>query len=168
MKRNAWIISVCIVAFASPALAAGGKCTRTTQACLNQWARTKDLPWAGIQYDNVETGTMTVKAVAPGSPAANAGIQVGDVVVAINGVKVTDKEAFKKAKSEWKVGLTVPYTISRTGTEQQIPVTPVAMPPEVFAAAVGTHMLENHVPTALAEASLEGTPAKSAKVEEKK
>ena len=169
MKRIAWwMVAVCVVALASPALAAGGKCTRATQACLNQWARTKDMPWVGIQYDDMQTGTLAVKAVAPNSPAATAGIQLGDVVVAVNGVKVADKEAFKKAKSEWKVGLTVQYTISRAGTEQQLPVTPVAMPPEVFAAAVGTHMLENHVPTALAEASPEGTTGKATKAEEKK
>ncbi len=174
MKRIAWwMVAVCSVALASPALAgapgASGKCTRATQACLNQWAKTRDLPWAGIQYDE-GTGTvpLAVKAIAPGSPAATAGIQVGDILVALNGVKITDKEVFKKAKSEWKVGQTVQFTISRTGTEQQLPVTPVAMPPEVFAASVGAHMLENHVPVAMAEAgTTESSTVKAAKVEKK-
>ena len=173
MKRIAWgMVAVCIAALAVPALAGppgtAGKCTRATQACLNQWAKQKDLPWAGIQYDEgTATGPMSVKSVATGSPAATAGIQAGDVLVALNGVKITDKEVFKKAKSEWKVGQTVQFTISRTGTEQQLPVTPVTMPPEVLAASVGAHMLENHVPVAMADAGTAGATGKATTTEKK-
>lgn len=179
MKRIAWwMVAVCSVALASPALAgapgavqagaSSGKCTRATQACLNQWAKQKDLPWAGIQYDEgTGTGPLSIKAVAPGGPAATAGIQAGDILVALNGVKITDKEVLKKSKSEWKVGQTVQFTISRTGTEQQLPLTPIAMPPDVFAASVGAHMLENHVPLALAEAGTSEGAVKAVKAEKK-
>jgi predicted metalloprotease with PDZ domain len=169
MKRIAWwMVAVCVVALASPSFAGeGGKCTRATQACLNHWAKSKDVPWAGLQYDAAENGTLTVKSLSPGSPAATAGIQVGDVIVAMNGTKITDKEAIRKAKLEIKPGQTVQYTISRAGAEQQLPVTMATMPPEIYAAAVGSHMLENHVPMALAEASTEGSTVKVMKAEKK-
>lgn len=169
MKQiTAFVLAACALAMAVPALAGGGgaKCTQTTQVCLNHWAKSKDMPWAGLQYDKSTEGAMSIKSVAPGSPAATAGIQAGDVLVAMNGVKLTDKEAIKKAKSEMKVGSTVQYTISRAGTEQQLAVTMAAMPPEVFASVVGSHMLENHAPTALADAATE-SDTKAAKTEKK-
>jgi predicted metalloprotease with PDZ domain len=179
MKRIVWgMVAVFLFVVAAPALAGGGahaaggsgaKCTQATQVCLNHWAKSKDMPWAGLSYDKTETGGMTVKSVTPNSPAATAGIQPGDVLVAINGAKITDKEAIKKAKSEMKVGSAVQYTISRGGAEQQLAVTMAAMPPEVFASVVGSHMLENHVPTALADAAAESdTKAVKAEKAEKK
>lgn len=169
MKRITWgMVAVSALIVAVPAFAGGGaKCTQATQACLNHWAKTKDMPWAGLQYDKSADGSVvSVKAITPGSPAATAGFQVGDVVVAMNGAKLADKEAVKKAKSEMKVGSTVQYTITRGGTEQQLAVTMAAMPPEVFASVVGSHMIENHVPTAIAEANTE-SDTKAAKAEKK-
>lgn len=169
MKRIvSWMVAVLVLALAMPVVAGeAGKCMQSTQACLNHWAKTKDTPWVGLQYDKAaENGTTTVKAITPGSPAATAGFQVGDVVVAMNGAKLSDKEAVKKAKAEWKVGQSVQYTVTRAGAEQQIAVTLAAMPPEVYASLVGSHMLENHVPIALAEASTE-SDTKPAKVEKK-
>jgi predicted metalloprotease with PDZ domain len=169
MKRiTAGMVAVLLLAIAVPAMAgSGAKCTQAVQACLNHWAKSKDMPWAGLQYDKSADGSVTsVKAITPGSPAASAGFQVGDVLVAMNGARITDKEAIKKAKGEMKVGSTVQYTISRGGTEQQLAVTMAAMPPEVFASVVGSHMLENHVPTAIADAAAE-SETKAAKSEKK-
>ena len=170
MKRiTSGMVAVLLLVIAVPAMAgSGAKCTQAVQACLNHWAKSKDMPWAGLSYDK-DKGTeagRTLTSVTPGSPAATAGIQAGDVLVAINGAKISDKEAIKKAKSEMKVGSAVQYTISRGGTEQQLAVTMAAMPPEVFASVVGSHMLENHVPTAMAEASTQGE-TKAAKSEKK-
>src|SRR5262245_36182114 len=158
MRRIAWLMVAALgVAIASPALAgAAGKCTQTAQACLDSWAKGKDKPWAGLKYDTAENGTTTVKAITPGSPAATAGFEVGDVLVSLNGVKLTDKEALKQAKSAWKVGTVVNYAVKRGSVEKQIPLTLASMPPEVFASMVGSHMLENHVNASMAEAGSPG------------
>ena len=158
MKRITWFVAAALVAaLAVPALAgSGGKCTYDTQSCLNHWSKSKDMGWAGLQYDKLEDGTVKVKAITANSPAVTAGFQVGDVLMAINGAKLSDKEAVKKAKGEWKVGQTVNYTVQRGGAEKQISVALARMPEEVFASMVGSHMLENHLVTATADAQPEG------------
>ena len=83
----------------------------------------------------------------------SAGFQAGDVLVALNGAKLSDKEAMKKAKGEWKVGQNVSYTIKRAGAEKQIALTLGTMPEEVFSSMVGGHLLESHVVVATADAA---------------
>ena len=161
MKRIARLrVAAFAVAIASPALAgSGAKCTESTQVCLDHWAKSKDKPWTGLKYETAENGLTTVKSITPGGPAATAGFAVGDVLVAMNGVKLADKEALKKAKGEWKVGTVVSYTVKRAGAEKQIPLTLAQMPNEVFTSMVGAHMLENHVIASMADAGGAGTSA---------
>ena len=163
MKRMIWLlVAVFVVALAAPALAgSGGKCTQSTQVCLNHWAKSKDKGWAGMQYEEAG-GATTVKSITAGSPAATAGFEVGDVLMTINGIKLADKEALKKAKGEWKIGQSVSYVVTRAGAEKPLTVTLAPMPPEVFASLVGSHMLESHVPTAIAEAGEQPGATKAA------
>ena len=167
MKRMIGLmVAVFVVALAAPAFAgSGGKCTQPTQVCLNHWAKGKDKGWAGMQFDEA-SGTTTVKSITAGSPAATAGFEVGDVLMTINGIKPADKEALKKAKGEWKVGQTVSYVVTRAGAEKPLTVTLAPMPPEVFASLVGSHMLESHVSTAVAEV-VEPAGTKAVKAEKK-
>jgi S1-C subfamily serine protease len=163
MKRISWFAAaVFVVALAAPALAGSGeKCTYDTQSCLNHWSKSKDKGWAGLQYDKAADGTVSVKSVAANSPAYSAGFQAGDVLVALNGAKLSDKDAVKKAKGEWKVGQNVSYTIKRAGAEKQLALTLGTMPEEVFSSMVGSHLLESHVVVATADAKV-GTEAKAA------
>lgn len=159
--RKTILLAVALLVVAASAFAGSGeKCTQNTQACLNHWAKSRDKGWLGIKYDKAENGTVVVKEVAANGPGATAGFAVGDVMVAMNGIKMADKEALKKAKGEWKVGQVVTYTVQREGAEKEIAVTLAAMPEEVFASMVGSHMVENHVTTATAAA---GTSEKEAK-----
>jgi len=156
MKRISSLVAAAFVAaLAVPALAGHGeKCTYDTQACLDHWSKNKDQKgYVGLQYDKAEDGTFKVKSVYPGSPALAAGFQVGDIVVAVNGAPLGDKAAVKKATGEWKIGQSVTYTVQRSGAEKKIAVTLAKMPEEVFASLVGSHMLENHVVTATADAA---------------
>ncbi len=168
-KPIAWtMLATMALAIAAPALAGGGaKCSESAQACLNHWAKGKEKPWAGLQYDTAENGTTSIKAITAGSPAASAGFQVGDVLVAMNGAKLSDKEAMKKAKAELKIGSAVTYTVSRAGYEKQISVTLAQMPSEVYASMVGSHMLESHVSATMAEAAPAAEGVKAAKAEKK-
>jgi S1-C subfamily serine protease len=47
----------------------------------------------GLPYD---AQGVAITAVAAGSPAANMGLAVGDVILALNGVEVTDAETFRE------------------------------------------------------------------------
>ena len=145
------VLAACLLAL--PAFAGSGeKCTAAAQTCLNRLSKAKSAGWVGLEYDKSQEGVIKVKAVTANSPAATAGFEPGDVLVAINGVKMSDKIALQKAKGEWKVGQAVTYTVKRVDVEKEVAVTLAETPPEVFTSNVGQHMLENHVtnPTAAA------------------
>jgi len=167
MKNKLWIaLIVLLVLAAVPALAGGrgcsGKkaaegaahtasnshgCTADTQFCLNQMAtKLKNKGWVGIELDVDETsGAMTVTRVENGSPAAAAGMHEGDVLVALNGIRLDsgDKEKLHAAKSQMKVGSSVHYTVERDGYTKNLDLTLAAIPDDVMAEWVGRHMLDH-------------------------
>src|SRR5688572_8149248 len=146
MKKLTLLLATALLVVAVPAFAGTGeKCSADAQICLNHHAAMKDKGWMGLEYDKTDPTAVKVKAVTAGSPAAKAGFQVGDILVAMNGASMTDKEALKKAKGEWKIGQSVTYTIKRKAAEKQLAVTLAPMPENVFASMVGLHMLENHI-----------------------
>ena len=161
MKRISALLAlfaVLTVALAAPALAGGGaKCEAAdAQACLNHISGMKAKGWTGLDLDKSDLTAIKVKAITPGSPAAKAGFAIGDVVVAINGASLTDKEALTKAKGDWAVGQAVTYTVKRKNTEKSITTKLESMPEEAFATMIGKHMLEAHTTLASATPS---TPA---------
>lgn len=164
MKTRIVLLSAALVMLAVPVFAGSGeKCTASTQVCLNHWASGKDMGWTGLELDKSEAGIVKVKAVTPDSPAAAAGFQIGDVLVALNSVKMSDKAALKKAKGSWKAGQSVTYSVQRAGAEQQIPMTLGKAPDQVYASMLGAHMMENHAAAATASAAAETKAASSDK-----
>ncbi len=160
MKKHCVLLSAAFLLIAAPVIAGSGeKCSSDIQTCLNHWAAKKDMGWVGLEYDKTQEGTIKVKAVTPDSPAAAAGFMAGDVLVAMNGAKMSDKEAMKKAKGDWKVGQAVSYTVQRAGAEKKIAVTLGKAPESVFASMVGNHMLENHATVSTAAATEPATKA---------
>ena len=148
MKRLALgVLAATALAFTTPAISGGGKCKESAQACLDHMvAKYKASGWSGFETEkNKETGVVTIKAVHTGTPAADAGFQVGDTLVAINGVKFGKEnyEAIKAVKKDIKIGSKVTYTVSRAGAQQELAVTQVAVPEEVLAAWVGPHIIEH-------------------------
>src|SRR5262245_19006347 len=141
-----------------------GKCTEDAQTCLNHMtANMKGAAWAGLKMDKDEKGNYTtIKSVEPGSPAEKAGIQAGDVLVAINGAPVTDEEALKKAKSALKPGSTATYTIRRGTESKDLAVTLAEMPESVMAQNIGMHMLEQHAQAQTADAAPAPSTTKTA------
>ena len=145
MKTRIVLLSAALLMLAAPLFAGSGeKCTYGTQACLNHWASSKDMGWTGLELDKSVEGVVKVKAVTPDSPAASAGFQPGDVLLTLNGVKMSEKAALKKAKGSWKAGQSVTYTVERAGAEQTLGLTLATTPELVYASMLGTHMMENH------------------------
>jgi serine protease Do len=70
------------------------------------------------------TNGALVSAVTPGTPAAKAGIQAGDVIVEYNGRPVTDSDSLVSMVVATKPGTTVPVTIYRQNKRQTLNITP--------------------------------------------
>lgn len=69
-----------------------------------------------------------IKSVSQGTPAATAGLQAGDAVVAMNGDRVDSSLSLVAAIREKAVGSQVTLTIVRGGTRQDVPVTLTSRP----------------------------------------
>jgi serine protease Do len=74
-----------------------------------------------------EAGAL-VAEVQSGSPAEQAGIQVGDVVVRVGGKATRDSRAVQHAVLEQKIGETATISVWRNGKELDLPVRPTALP----------------------------------------
>jgi serine protease Do len=72
---------------------------------------------------------VLVNGVQSGSPAEQAGIKVGDVILAVNGREVDDPEALRFRIATLSVGATVQLTVSRNGQERSETVK-LLSPPE--------------------------------------
>ena len=97
-------------------------------------------PWFGAQGQPVNTdvaaslglarpGGVILEQVAAGSPAARAGLKVGDVVVSIDGRDVDDPQALKFRIGTLPIGGTARLGVLRQGRQQQV-VVPLEAPPE--------------------------------------
>ena len=80
----------------------------------------------GIPKDQGEI----VRTVQPGDPAAKAGIQQGDVIVAVNGKEVNPDQTVSYLVANIPVGSRVPVEIIRNGKRMTVPVTVSQRPTE--------------------------------------
>jgi serine protease Do len=90
--------------------------------------------WLGVQIQKVtpeiasalklgkEHGAL-VASVQPGSPAAKAAIQQGDVIVKVDGKDVPEMQALPRMVAALPAGKTVDLTVLREGHEVSLPVT---------------------------------------------
>jgi serine protease Do len=75
-----------------------------------------------------------VSELVEGGPAAQAGIQRGDVIVAFNGEPVQDSHALPALVAKTPIGQKVTVTLQRQGKTQEVPVTVGELPSEKSAA----------------------------------
>ena len=150
------------VALATPALAgdcssksatttahkAHKKCEGSTQDCLNHMAaKLRAQGWIGIEAEHGEDGSVTITDVISGSPAADAGIRIGDQLVAMNGVELIEANypKIKAMKAEMSPGSSVKYTVVRDGRKKKMAMTLAEMPDTVLAKWIGKHMIDGHI-----------------------
>jgi len=124
------------------------QCNMPVQQCIDRMsASLKTTGWVGIEFDDsvVTNGGYRVSKVIQGSPAEKAGLQPGDVLYALNGVRIAQnsKEALAKARQDWKPGQSVTYTVKREGIDREIRLTLAPMPADVMARWIGEHMKEH-------------------------
>ena len=120
-------------------------CTATKEECMAHMAEAKNHGWLGIKYGHAEDGTAVVKDVVSGSPAEKAGLRSGDVLYALNGIRMTEKNA-ERIDTIWKPlqpGSVVSYTVTRDGASKDLTVTLGKMPDAVYQTMVAEHMKEH-------------------------
>ena len=91
-------------------------------------------PWVGIVMQELTPelseklgieGGVQIVGVEEGGPADRAGVQPGDILVKVNGKRVTSMFEAREEILKAKVGETVTLTVMRNGKELDIPVTTV-------------------------------------------
>jgi|GEM_PF-846247 len=148
-----------LVVSAPVALAGSGHhhdCDKNAQDCLNaQAAKYAQKGWLGIETEKNEYGGYTVTAVTADSPAAEAGFEKGDVLVAMNGIalEAENKEKLHAAKASLAVGKQVAYTVKRHSGKAELTATLGEVPRAVLAQWIGEHMLEYHLQDVIAQAN---------------
>jgi serine protease Do len=96
-----------------------GKVTRgflgiTPQELTPELAQTFNLP--------ANTHGVAISTVVTDSPAAKAGLKVGDVIVAVNGTNVEDVNSFRLQIAGFAPGTTVDLKVNREGQTLNVPV----------------------------------------------
>lgn len=103
------------------------------------------VPWIGISYAEITENLaraynlpvregVIVSAVAAGSPAAEAGIRQGDIIVSLDGSPLTNAGRLQELIREADVGQRVQVGILRDGRRQTLTLTLQEMPRELTAA----------------------------------
>lgn len=72
-----------------------------------------DAPFLGV-YVNQAGGTLVLDDTVPGSPAAGAGLQRGDQLLAVGDSELSDQPSLQQALSSKAVGDSIRLTIART------------------------------------------------------
>lgn len=99
-------------------------------------------PYFGIEFDNVTQDVVAqleldvqngviVLGVSEDGPAEEAGIQVGDVVVAIGDTEINQDTSFSEALFQYEPGDTVDVTIVRDGEELTVEITLAERPTDL-------------------------------------
>jgi S1-C subfamily serine protease len=81
------------------------------------------------QYFDLEGGGTVVTQVLSDSPASRAGIQVGDVIVTLDGIRVRTPEALRMAVARKTPGKSVQVGLRRTGGTRMLDIV-IAMLPD--------------------------------------
>jgi serine protease Do len=96
-------------------------------------------------------GGALVASVQPGTPAAKAGIQAGDVIVSVNGKKISDPRELAVTVADIKPGDAAKVDVLRDGGQKTFDVMVASLPSEVTADASGSATAHQpHIGLALA------------------
>jgi len=132
-----------------------GKVTRAYLGVMAQEV-TPDLARA---FHEKEVRGALVGDVTPDSPASKAGLEKGDIILAINGKPVNDSAQLRMNLSLMQPGTNVNLTVLRDGAERQMTARLAELPTETAKAEKTDHSTD----TAMDGVSVEDLNARSAK-----
>ena len=130
------------------------RCEAEASVCIRGMADSmKKRGWIGIEWQDRE-GRPEISHVVKGSPAAAAGVKLGDIVTAFNGVSTDEEDevVWREMKRSLVPGRIVTLSIVRDGAARDLEVELVAVPDQIVAQWVGKHVVEHHAAAAEAEA----------------
>jgi S1-C subfamily serine protease len=70
--------------------------------------------WLGVGIRDSENGVLIIE-VAPGGPAAHAGLQVGDIIQDVDGERMDDERELRLTVSDMAPGREIQVRVSRAG-----------------------------------------------------
>jgi putative serine protease PepD len=79
--------------------------------------------YVGVQLNGSSSGGAVVSSVSAGSPAAQAGIQAGDTITAVNGAAISSTEQFIATVDNYPPGTTIKLSVKQGGTTHDVTVT---------------------------------------------
>lgn len=106
MNQDGELVALCSKAHGGEFVAIGD--IEGLQRALAGWS---GKIWMGIVFETADVTQLVIDAVDPGGPAALAGFQRGDVIVAINGNAIADSAAFVAALTGLLPGDSVQITV---------------------------------------------------------
>jgi len=98
------------------------------QAINAQIAKEANLPVKTGALIDAAGGTAGGPAIEPGSPAAQAGLRVGDIIIAIEGQAIDDEHPLDALLTQYAPGQTVILEVLRDGNRQSVSVTLATRP----------------------------------------
>jgi len=143
-------VAVALACLMIPAARAADRppCSPDDRECIESLAaRLKASGWVGVVLEREKpTDDFTVSTVIPDSPAEKAGIRPGDILVAINGVKVSEikDERLSSTCKDRKPGDSVTYTIRRDDADRELNMTLAPMPAKVLARYLALYLAEQN------------------------
>jgi putative serine protease PepD len=98
--------------------------SNTVKSVVSQLRATGKVSHAylGVQTQDASTAGAHVAAITNGGPAANAGLQTGDVITSLGGKTVADSTALSAIVDEHKPGDSVQVDVSRNGSKKTLSV----------------------------------------------
>ena len=78
--------------------------------------------YLGVRVATLVNGGVLVASVQAGGPAAHAGLEQGDLIVAVNGKQVRSTDDLATALADVKPGTTIPVKVDRHGTTTTLQV----------------------------------------------
>jgi C-terminal processing protease CtpA/Prc len=150
MKRTASLLAAALLLAGVSGVVAGSKakCDGDPAECKAKIkAELAAKGWLGVEMDKNDDGKVTVTRVLPDSPAAAAGFEKGDVLVAVGGVSyhAKDDDAKKKLQKAWGgPGSDVTFTVKRAGAKKDLNATLGTVPPQVAKKIIEEHMKAHH------------------------
>ena len=131
---------------------------KVTRAYLGVMAQEVTPDLAKAFHEKAVSGAL-VGDVTPDSPASKAGVQKGDIILAVNGKPVNDSAQLRMNLSLMQPGTQVNLTILRDGTERQMTARLAELPTETSSLQKN----DNSTDTAMDGVSVEDLSARSAR-----
>lgn len=91
-----------------------------------------ERPWLGLTHKRGDGGKPEIVSLVPGGPAENYGLTRGDLIVAVNGMTVTEDD-FSADVGAAKPGDSLKFTIVRNGSLREVTVKAASYPYATYA-----------------------------------